>query len=146
VMNVNLKGMYFSVQKLVALMGPGGAIVLCSSVGSLRSWPGSTIYSASKAAVNALGRGLASELLADGIRVNVVIPGGVDTPIMSRTTGVPPEAADAIKRDMAEHTPMRRLGTPEEIADAVLFLASNQAAYITGTELIVDGGLVGCAA
>jgi NAD(P)-dependent dehydrogenase (short-subunit alcohol dehydrogenase family) len=145
IMNVNLKGMYFSVQKVLPLMGPGGAIVLCSSIGAVRSMPGSTIYSASKAAVNAFGRGLASELLADGIRVNVIMPGGIDTPIISRTPGLPPEAAEAIMRGMAEHTPMKRLGMPEEIADAVLFLCSDQASFITATELIVDGGVVGCA-
>jgi NAD(P)-dependent dehydrogenase (short-subunit alcohol dehydrogenase family) len=145
-MSVNLKGMYFSVQKLAPLMRPGGAVILCSSVGAVRSWPGSSVYSASKAAINALGRGLAVELLPAGLRVNVIMPGGIDTPIMTRATGVPPEAAPEIMRGMAEHTPMRRLGSPDEVAAAVLFLASADASFITATELIVDGGVVGCAA
>lgn len=144
-MSVNLKGLYFSVQKLAPLIPSGGSIVLCSSIGAVRSWPGATVYSASKAAVNALGRGIAVELLSRGIRVNVVMPGGIDTPIMARTAGVPAAAADDIRRGMAEHTPMRRLGEPGEVAAAVLFLASEQASFITATELIVDGGVVGCA-
>ena len=89
IMGVNLKGLYFSVQKLVPLMRSGGAVVLCSSIGALRSWPGASVYSASKAAVNALGRGLATELLPLGLRVNVVMPGGTDTPIMTNA-GMPP--------------------------------------------------------
>jgi NAD(P)-dependent dehydrogenase (short-subunit alcohol dehydrogenase family) len=142
IMNVNLKGMYFGVQKVLPLMGPGGAIILCSSLSALRAWPGSTIYSCSKAAVNALGRGLATELLSQGIRVNVVLPGGIDTPIFDRN--MPPEIAAATKQGMAAHTPMGRLGKPEEIANAVAFLASDEAAYMTGTEIIVDGGVIGC--
>jgi NAD(P)-dependent dehydrogenase (short-subunit alcohol dehydrogenase family) len=144
-MNVNLKGMYFSVQKLAPLISRGGAIVLCSSIGAVRSWPGSTVYSASKAAINALGRGIAVELLPRNIRVNIVMPGGINTPIFSRTPGLPAAAADDIRRQMAEHTPMRRLGDPDEVAAAVLFLASDQASFITATELVVDGGVVGCA-
>ncbi|MCP5144776.1 MAG: glucose 1-dehydrogenase [Gammaproteobacteria bacterium] len=143
IMNVNLKGMYFTVQKILPLMGRGGAIVLCSSLGAVRSWPGSSIYSASKAGVNSIGRALASELVADGIRVNVVMPGGVDTPIMERS--LPAPVADAVRKDMASHTPMQRLANPEEIANAVAFLASDEASYMTGTETIVDGGIFGCA-
>jgi NAD(P)-dependent dehydrogenase (short-subunit alcohol dehydrogenase family) len=144
-MNVNLKGMYFSVQKLAPLIPQGGAIVLCSSIGAVRSWPGATVYSASKAAINALGRGIAVEMLPRNIRVNVVMPGGINTPIFERTPGLPAAGAEEIRRHMAEHTPMRRLGNPEEVAAAVLFLASDQASFITATELIVDGGVVGCA-
>jgi NAD(P)-dependent dehydrogenase (short-subunit alcohol dehydrogenase family) len=95
--------------------------------------------------VNALGRGIAVELLPRGIRVNVVMPGGIDTPIIARTPGLPPAAVEDIRRGMAEHTPMRRLGEPDEVAAAVLFLASDQASFITATELTVDGGVVGCA-
>jgi NAD(P)-dependent dehydrogenase (short-subunit alcohol dehydrogenase family) len=142
-MNINLKGLYFSVQKLAPLIASAGAVVLCSSIGAVRSWPGATVYSASKAAVNALGRGIAVELLPRGIRVNVVMPGGIDTPIMART--LPPGAVDAVREQMAAHTPMQRLGDPAEVAAAVLFLASDQASFITATELIVDGGVVGCA-
>ncbi len=144
IMNVNLKGMYFTVQKALPLLKSGSSVVLCSSVGAVRSWPGSSVYSATKAAVNALCHAMATELVQEGIRVNAVMPGGIDTPIMARTAGVGSEAADAVKHAMAEHTPMKRLGTPEEVANTVLFLASSAASYITGTEIIVDGGVVGC--
>lgn len=143
IFNVNLKGLYFTVQQLLPLMGKGGSVVLCSSISAVRTMPGSSIYSATKAAVNALGRAFAVETMAAGIRVNVVMPGGVDTPILERA--MPADAARIVKEQMASHTPMGRLGLPEEIAAAVLFLSAPEASYITGTELIVDGGVVGCA-
>ena len=142
IMDVNLKGMYFSTQKIVPLMSKGSSIVLCSSLGAIRSWPGSSIYSASKAGVNALGRAFASELLELGIRVNVIMPGGVDTPIIDRSMDA--EAAKKVKKGMAAHAPMQRLAQPDEIANAVLFLSSDEASYMTGTETIIDGGIVGC--
>lgn len=143
VMNLNVKGTYFTVQHCLPLMEAGGAIVLCSSVSAARSMPGSSIYAASKAAINSLGRSIAGELVGCGIRVNVVMPGGVETPIMGRTPGVPPEAAGAIFQKMAEGTPMGRVGRPEEIAATVLFLASDAASYITAAEFPVDGGVIG---
>jgi NAD(P)-dependent dehydrogenase (short-subunit alcohol dehydrogenase family) len=143
VIDLNVKGTYFTVQRCLPLMGPGGAIVLCSSVSACRSMPGSSIYAASKAAINSIGRSLGGELVGRGIRVNVVMPGGVETPIMQRTPGVPAELADAIFEKMAAGTPMGRVGRPDEIASAVLFLASVDATYITATELHVDGGLIG---
>ena len=143
VMNLNVKGSYFTVQSALPLMGEGGAIILCSSVSGARSMPGASVYAASKAAINSLGRSLGAELVGRGIRVNVVMPGGVETPIMQRTPGVPPEAAAMVFRKMAEGTPMGRVAQPEEIAAAVLFLASPQASYITATELHVDGGIIG---
>ena len=143
IMNVNLKGMYFAVQQLIPLIRDGGAIVLCSSIGAVRTLPHSSIYSASKAAINALGRAFAAELMPRQIRVNVIMPGGTDTPILERS--FPPDVSRAVKKQMADHTPMGRLGRPDEIAAAALFLASGDASYITATELIVDGGVVGCA-
>ncbi len=143
VIDLNVKGTYFTVQKCLPLMGKGGAIVLCSSVSAARSMPGASIYAASKAAINSIGRSLAGELVGRGIRVNVVMPGGVQTPIMGRTPGVPPEAAGAVFEQMAAGTPMKRVGQPKEIAATVLFLASDQASYITAAELHVDGGVIG---
>ena len=105
--------------------------------------PGSSVYAASKAAINSIGRSLAGELVGRGIRVNVVMPGGVETPIMNHTPGVPPEAAGAIFEKMAQGTPMGRVGQPEEIAATVLFLASPEASYITAAEFHVDGGVIG---
>lgn len=143
VIDLNVKGTYFTVQHCVGLMGAGSAIVLCSSVSASRSMPGASIYAASKAAINSIGRSLAGELVGRGIRVNVVMPGGVDTPIMTRTPGVPPEAAGAIFEQMAQGTPMGRIGRPEEVAATVLFLASDAASYITAAEFHVDGGVIG---
>ena len=143
VMNLNAKGSYFTVQKCLPFMGDGAAVILCSSVSAERSMAGASIYAASKAAINAIGRSLAGELVGRDIRVNVVMPGGVETPIMSRTPGVPAEAAGAVFEQMAAGTPMHRVGRPAEIAAAVLFLASADASYITATELRVDGGVTG---
>jgi NAD(P)-dependent dehydrogenase (short-subunit alcohol dehydrogenase family) len=134
-MNVNLKGVYFTVQKALPLMGPGGAIVLNASVASGRGNPLGSIYGASKAAVRSLARTFGSELVARGIRVNVVSPGPIETPIFSR-----PGATPDMRKAFMERNPMKRLGTVEEVAAAVLFLASDDASFITGVEFPVDGG------
>lgn len=143
VIDLNVKGTYFTVQKCLPMMGSGGAIVLCSSVSAARSMPGSSIYAASKAAINSIGRSLGGELVGRGIRVNVVMPGGIETAIMQRTPGVPPQMAGMIFEKMAAGTPMGRVGRPEEVAAAVLFLASDAASYMTASELHVDGGVIG---
>jgi len=143
IFDLNVKGTYFTVQKCLPMMTAGAAIVLCSSVSAERSMPGASVYAASKAAVNSIGRSLGGELAGRGIRVNVVVPGGVDTPILRRTPGVPPEKADAVYGQMAAGTPMRRIGRPEEVAAAVLFLASSEASYVTAAAFHVDGGIVG---
>ena len=143
IIDLNVKGTYFTVQRCLPLMGKGGAIILCSSVSAARSMPGASVYAASKAAINSLGRSLGGELVGRGIRVNVVMPGGVQTPIMQRTPGVPAELANVIFEKMAQGTPMGRVGQPDEIASAAPFLASPEASYITATELHVDGGVIG---
>jgi NAD(P)-dependent dehydrogenase (short-subunit alcohol dehydrogenase family) len=143
VIDLNVKGTYFTVQHCLPMMGAGGAIVLCSSVSACRSMPGASIYAASKAAINSIGRSLGGELVGRGIRVNVVMPGGIDTPIMQRTPGVPPEAAGMVFEKMAAGTPMGRVGRPEEVAATVLFLASDDSSYITAAEFHVDGGVIG---
>lgn len=141
VMNTNLKGLYFTVQQALPLMGKGGAIVLNASVAAGKGSAGSSVYAASKAAVRSLGRTLGAELVASSIRVNVVSPGPIETPIFARTEGMPPEAVAAMKQRWAENNPMKRFGNPDEVARAVLFLASAEASYITGIDLPVDGGL-----
>lgn len=143
VFDLNVKGTYFTVQRCLPMMGPGSVAVLCSSISAERSMPGSSLYAASKAAINSIGRSLGGELVKRGIRVNVVMPGGVETAIMDRTPGVPSGLASTIFGKMAEGTPMGRVAQPEEIAAAVLFLASNDASYITATELRIDGGITG---
>lgn len=143
VMGLNVKGTFFTAQHCLPLMTGGGAMVLCSSVSAARSMPGASLYAASKAAINSIGRSLAAELVGRGIRVNVVMPGGIDTPIMTRTPGVPAEAADKVFAMMASGTPMGRIGRPEEVAATVLFLASDDASYITAAEFHIDGGVIG---
>jgi len=139
---VNVKGVYFTVQKAAALMGEGGSIVLNASVAAGKGNPIGSLYGASKAAVRSFGRTMASELVTRKIRVNVVSPGPIETPLFGRTGGLPTEeAVSSLKSAWAERNPMKRFGTVEEVAAAVLFLASDAASYITGVDLLVDGGL-----
>lgn len=139
-MAVNLKGVFFTVQKALALMTRGGSIVLNSSIGGKRGMPTGSVYAASKAGVSALGRNFAAELAGRGIRVNVVSPGPVETPIMSRTAGLTPAMLPALRKQMVQNTPMQRIGAPAEVARAVLFLASEEASFITGIDMLVSGG------
>ncbi|MBU6444382.1 MAG: SDR family oxidoreductase [Alphaproteobacteria bacterium] len=142
VMNANLKGLFFTIQKALPMMGQGGAIVLTSSIAHAKGTPTTSAYAASKAGVRSLGRTLAAELVGRGIRVNVVSPGPIETPIINRTAGLPAEMIPAMRAQMIEHTPMKRMGRPEEVAAPVLFLASGEASFITGEDLLVDSGLV----
>ena len=137
--DINVKGIYFTVQKAVALMDRGGAIVLNASVAAAKGDPGGSMYAASKAAVRSLGRSLGAELVAAGIRVNVVSPGPIETPIFDRTPN--PEQVAAVKAAMLARNPMKRFGTTDEVTAAVLFLASDAASFITGVDLLVDGGV-----
>lgn len=142
-MNINLKCAFFLTQGLLPLMGRGGAVVLCGSVGGLRVRPAAGVYGTSKAALGFLARALAAELVEAGIRVNIVVPGPIDTPLPNRS-GIPEEAVDEVKEMMRLSSPMKRFGTAEECASAALFLASREAGYITGEQIVVDGGVFGC--
>lgn len=135
--SVNVKGTILSVQAGARVMKPGSAIVLISSSAHLKPIPAGCVYGASKSAVRSFARGAASELMDRGIRVNSVCPGPIDTERMAGTALVPPEA----KAKAAGMIPMKRLGEPQEIADAVLYLSSDEAGFITGAELSVCGGL-----
>jgi NAD(P)-dependent dehydrogenase (short-subunit alcohol dehydrogenase family) len=137
---INLKGVFFTVQQALPLLRKGSAIVLTGSIGALKGIPTGSVYAASKAGLRALGRCFAAELVGKGIRVNVVSPGPTDTPIIGRTAGLPAQAIPAIREQMIRNIPMHRMGTPEEVAAAVLFLASNESAFVTGIDLLVDGG------
>jgi NAD(P)-dependent dehydrogenase (short-subunit alcohol dehydrogenase family) len=137
---INLKGVFFTVQQALPLLRSGAAIVLTGSIGGRKGIPAGSVYAASKAGLRALGRCFAAELVGKGIRVNVVSPGPTDTPIIGRTGGLPPQAIPAIREQMIRNTPMHRMGTPEEIAAAVLFLASPESAFVTGIDFLVDGG------
>ncbi len=138
--DTNIKGIYFTLQKALPALNDNAGIVLDSSVVNSKGNPGTTVYAATKAAIRSFARTFASELLDRGIRVNAVCPGPVLTPIMDNL-GMAPAARDEYLETLKNAIPMKRLGTPEEVGNAVLFLAGNDASYITGAELYVDGGI-----
>jgi NAD(P)-dependent dehydrogenase (short-subunit alcohol dehydrogenase family) len=139
-MNVNVKGVVFTLQKLLPLLAPGASVIVNTSVADQRGAPGMSIYSASKGAVAALVRTLAVELAGRGIRVNSVAPATILTPIQGKF-GLPPAVASAVAQQYTARIPLGRFGNASEVAGAVLFLASAAASYVTGVELLVDGGL-----
>jgi NAD(P)-dependent dehydrogenase (short-subunit alcohol dehydrogenase family) len=140
--DVNLRGCFFAAQKALPLMGRGGSIVFTGSVGSILGVPGNAIYASAKAGLRAVARIFAAELVGKGIRVNMVSPGPTETPIINRNVGMDAAAIDGLRQMMIANTPMKRMGEPEEIARAVLFLSSDDASFITGIDLFVDGGVI----
>ncbi|QFG26305.1 SDR family oxidoreductase [Actinomadura sp. WMMB 499] len=139
-MDTNVKGVYFTIQKALPLLADDASIVINASWTSHRGLPNGSLYSATKAAVQSLARTLAAELGPRGVRVNSVSPGYIDTPMYRGA--VPADAVAGIRAQVASG----RIGTSEEVAGAVAFLASADAAYVNGQDLIVDGGLVAAVA
>jgi NAD(P)-dependent dehydrogenase (short-subunit alcohol dehydrogenase family) len=137
----NVKGVIFTVQKALPLMRDGGAIVLTGSTTGASGTPAFSIYSASKAAVRNLARSWTLDLKARKIRVNVVSPGPVKTPGLVELAGADPAQQQGLLDYMASQVPLGRVGDPDEIAKAVTFLASDDASFIAGAELFVDGGM-----
>lgn len=137
---INVKGPYFLAQKLLPLLGSGASLVLSTSVVDVKGFPATSVYSASKAALRSVVRTFAAELAPRGIRVNAVSPGPIKTSIYAKL-GFDAEAQSGFEKQMAESNPMKRFGSPEEVARAVLFLASSDSSYITGADLAVDGGV-----
>jgi NAD(P)-dependent dehydrogenase (short-subunit alcohol dehydrogenase family) len=131
----NVKGLLFTVQKALPLMPDGASIILNASVVASKGSPDWSIYSATKAAVRSFARTLTTDLKARRIRVNAVSPGLIDTPPWHAT-----QAAEQAMKSFASTVPLARFGTPDEVANAVVFLASDDSSYVTGTELFVDGG------
>ena len=138
IFGTNVKGVLFTVQKALPLLKDGGAIILTGSTTSLKGTANFSVYSASKAAVRNFARSWLLDLTARHIRVNVISPGPIATPGLAGL--VPPEHTDGLFAQLASGVPMGRLGEPEEIAKAVAFLASDDASFINGVELFVDGG------
>lgn len=143
VFNINVKGAYFTMQKALPLMSRGGAIVINSSIANCRGTATMSVYAASKAAVRSFARTFSREYVERGIRVNVVSPGPIETPIWDRMEGFSVNQEELLKgkQKFIEANPMKRFGEPEEVADAVLFLASQESSYILGSEIFVDGGV-----
>jgi NAD(P)-dependent dehydrogenase (short-subunit alcohol dehydrogenase family) len=137
---VNVKGVYFTIQKALPYLNDGASIVLMTSIASTRGTPNMGVYAATKAAVRSFARTAARELLSRNIRVNAVAPGPISTPIIDRS-GIGSDQAASYRATVATRVPMGRMGQPEEVASAVVFLASADSAYITGVELNVDGGM-----
>ncbi|HEY6640547.1 glucose 1-dehydrogenase [Povalibacter sp.] len=134
----NVKGLVFTVQKALPLMPSGGAIILAGSAAGSKGLPALSIYSATKAAIRSLARTWTTDLKSRGIRVNVVSPGMIRTPAMQAYIQGNAGVEDALKQMI----PFGRLGQAEEVANAVLFLASHESSFVAGAELFVDGGVI----
>jgi NAD(P)-dependent dehydrogenase (short-subunit alcohol dehydrogenase family) len=137
---INARGVYFTVQKALPLLRKGGSVVLVSSLLHLKGLPEHGTYAATKAAVRSFARTWATELKDRGIRVNTLSPGAVDTPIIDGQFKSK-EEADGARAFFAGITPLGRIGRPEEMASAILFLASDDSSYSTGIDLVADGGI-----
>jgi NAD(P)-dependent dehydrogenase (short-subunit alcohol dehydrogenase family) len=140
VFDINVKGLLFTVQKALPIFTDGGSIILNASIASLKGMEGISVYSATKAAVRSFARCWTSDLRRRKIRVNVISPGPIETSIFHKA-GVTREQAVEFKAHAVAAVPMGRMGTPDEVAKAAVFLASDDSSYVTGIEMCVDGGL-----
>jgi NAD(P)-dependent dehydrogenase (short-subunit alcohol dehydrogenase family) len=138
--NVNVKGLLFTVQKALPLMQPGASIVLNASIVATKGNPATSVYSATKAAVRSFARTWSVDLKERKIRVNAISPGVIPTPGYNTNFGMTQEQIDQFVQNATGNIPLGRPGTPDEIAKAVTFLASDDSSYVTDIELFVDGG------
>jgi NAD(P)-dependent dehydrogenase (short-subunit alcohol dehydrogenase family) len=138
--NVNVRGPYFQLQSLLPLLGNPSSVVFTSSIAGSTAFAGTSIYSATKAAVISLGKTLAVELAPRGIRVNVLSPGPIDTPMVKKT-GLPADQLKGFEEMIVAKSLLKRRGTSDEVARGARFLLSEDSSNITGTELIIDGGV-----
>ncbi|MGN9804831.1 SDR family oxidoreductase [Micromonospora sp. L32] len=135
----NVRGTLFTVQKALPVLNDGASVILAGSTAATTGTPAFGVYAASKAAIRSFGRTWAAELTDRRIRVNTLIPGPTETPGITGLAATPEEAAGLVQM-LASSVPMRRMGRPEEIANAALFLASDESSFMTGAEIFVDGG------
>jgi NAD(P)-dependent dehydrogenase (short-subunit alcohol dehydrogenase family) len=145
IINLNLKGLYFTSQAVARIMKKqgGGKIINIASIDGFKPEPGVSIYSISKAGVRMVSRAFAAELAPFNIQVNTIAPGPISTKMLdSHWFHLPPEEAKKQKEAMAKMTPMGRIGEPDEIAGAAIYLASDASSYTTGTEIVIDGGVL----
>jgi len=141
IMNVNVKGAFFTVHKALPLLAPGSAVVLNASINGHKGMPGTTVYGASKAAVLNMARTMSADLVSRGVRVNSISPGPIESAILTRS-GMSEEQLQQTREWIKGQVALKRFGTPEEIAEAVLYLCSPASAYVVGTDLVVDGGMI----
>lgn len=139
VIDINLKGAIFTIEHFLPMINAGGSIINLSSIIAYTGMPNSGIYGASKAALNAYSRVAARELADREIRVNVINPGPIETPIYEKT-GLASDQIEGLGTALQQRVPMNRFGKPDEIAELVVFLASDKASFITGAEYNIDGG------
>jgi len=137
--DANVKGLFFTVQKALPLLNDGASVILNGSIAGIKAFPATTVYSAGKAAVRSFARTLANELGQRRIRVNTLSPGHIDTPLLEQWKQG--DALTQLKQGFAKSVPLGRMGDAEEIAKAASFLASDEASYVNGIELFVDGGV-----
>jgi NAD(P)-dependent dehydrogenase (short-subunit alcohol dehydrogenase family) len=137
---VNVKGPFFLVQALLPVFANPASIVLNASINAHVGMPNTTVYGASKAALLSFARTLSGELVGRGIRVNAVSPGPIATPLYSKL-GLSKADAEGMSAAIQSQVPMKRFGNPGEIADAIVFLASDESGFTVGSELVIDGGL-----
>ena len=138
--DINVKGTFFTVQKALPLLPDGAAIILMSSIVGTKGFEANSVYSATKAAIRSLARTLTSDLKGRRIRVNAISPGPIETPGLNNILDSPEQVAQ-FKAQMVSAIPLGRVGDADEIAKAVVFLASDDSSYVTGVELFVDGGM-----
>jgi NAD(P)-dependent dehydrogenase (short-subunit alcohol dehydrogenase family) len=138
--DINVKGLYFTLQSALPLIPDGGSILLNASVVSKKGFPGTSVYAATKAAVRSFGRTLAAELAPRRIRMNTISPGPIDTPIFAKSGRTQAEIEEA-QNGLAQSVALKRRGESDEVARAALFLVSDDASFVIGAELFVDGGL-----
>ncbi len=137
--NVNVRGPWLALKHALPLLAEGATVIVNTSVVNQKGMPGTTAYAATKAGLRAVVRGAAAELAAKRIRVNAISPGPIETPIFGKL-GLPAAAADEFVKGAASQVPLGRIGSADEIAGAAVFLASDDASFITGSEIAVDGG------
>lgn len=140
IVGINFKGSYFTVKNSLPFLNDGASIIFTTTVAAKKGVAETRIYAASKSAIHSLTKIFAAELVGRGIRVNAVSPGPIETPIFDRM-GAPDDAKKEMKANLATQVPMKRLGTMEEVAKTVAFLASDDSSFITGVEIDVDGGM-----
>jgi NAD(P)-dependent dehydrogenase (short-subunit alcohol dehydrogenase family) len=138
-MGINLKGAIFTLEKFLPILNDGASVINLSSINAYTGMPNTAVYAASKAALNSYTRTAATELAPRRIRVNAVNPGPIATPIFSKT-GLPDDQLNAFAEAIQQRIPLKRFGKPEEVAQLVAFLGSDESAFITGSEINIDGG------